>query len=286
MVDDPRMFVSVIVPVYKDWHKAEQCIDALSLQTYPQGRYEIIVVDNDEDAPQHRQRHDCTVIHEPKPGSYAARNAALQVAKGDILAFTDADCLPDKHWLENGVSCLSSRQVDRVAGHVEIFFQESRYSPANTYEKAFAFDQKGYAANGHSVTANLITYRYVFEKVGCFNQGMMSGGDFEWNGRATAQGFSLSYCEDCVVYHPARASMEEIKQKALRVAGGEIYRLPSLWFLRGFMPPIGTVRYLAGKNKLTALEKVVAFFLAYYIKLYKFKAIVLLKSGLSKPARI
>ena len=286
MVDDSRTFVSVIVPVYKDWHKAEQCIDALSLQTYPRGRYEIIVVDNDEDTPRHQQRHDCIVIHEPKPGSYAARNAALQIAKGDILAFTDADCLPDKHWLENGVSCLSSRQVDRVAGHVEIFFQEPKYSPANTYEKAFAFDQKGYAANGHSVTANLITYRYVFEKVGCFNQGMMSGGDFEWNSRATAQGFSLSYCEDCVVYHPARASMEEIKQKALRVAGGEIYRLPSLWFLRGFMPPIGTVRYLAGKNNLTALEKVVAFFLAYYIKLYKFKAIVLLKSGLSKPARI
>ncbi|MCP1367144.1 hypothetical protein BIS06_18130, partial [Halomonas sp. BBD48] len=90
----------------------------------------------------------------------------------------------------------------------------------------------------------------------------------------------------CVVHHPARASMDEIKRKALRVAGGEIYRLPRLWFLRGFMPPIGPARYLAGKKNLTTLEKVVAFLLAYYIKFYKFKAIVLLKSGLSKPARL
>ncbi|MCG7601020.1 glycosyltransferase [Halomonas sp. McH1-25] len=286
MIDNPRLFVSVIVPVYKDWHKAEQCIEALSRQSYPRDRYEIIVVDNDEDSQGHQPLHGCILINEPKPGSYAARNAALQVAKGDIFAFTDADCVPDKHWLENAVRCLASRRVDRIAGHVEIFFQQSRYSLANIYEKAFAFDQKGYAADGYSVTANLIAYRHVFDEVGHFNQAMMSGGDFEWNGRATAQGFSLSYCESCVVHHPARASMDEIKRKALRVAGGEIYRLPRLWFLRGFMPPIGPARYLAGKKNLTTLEKVVAFLLAYYIKFYKFKAIVLLKSGLSKPARL
>ncbi|SFH35796.1 glycosyltransferase [Modicisalibacter xianhensis] len=286
MTDNRQPFVSVIIPVYRDWHKAEQCLDALSLQTYPRDRYEIIVVDNDEKSANYRPDFPCQVIQEPKPGSYAARNAALQIAKGDILAFTDADCLPDKHWLEAAVHCLDERKVDRVAGHVEVFFPSSGYNLAHTYEKAFAFDQKGYAADGHSVTANLVTYRRVFDQVGHFNQEMMSGGDFEWNRRATQRGFSLHYCEDSIVYHPARASMEEVRKKALRVAGGELYRLPRLWFLRGFMPPIGTARSLAGMTNLTLLEKGVAFLLAYYIKVCKFKAIVLMKTGLSKPLRV
>ncbi|MFD2438084.1 glycosyltransferase [Modicisalibacter luteus] len=82
MTDSHRKFVSVIVPVYKDWHKAERCIEALSLQTYPRDWYEIIVVDNDESSPGHQLLHDCILISEPKPGSYAARNAGLQIAKG------------------------------------------------------------------------------------------------------------------------------------------------------------------------------------------------------------
>ncbi|MFD2438085.1 glycosyltransferase family 2 protein [Modicisalibacter luteus] len=132
----------------------------------------------------------------------------------------------------------------------------------------------------------MFAYRYVFEKVGHFNQEMMSGGDFEWNRRATKQGFSLAYCESSVVFHPARTSMREIRQKALRVAGGQIYRLPRFWFLRAFMPPIGVARSLATKNNLTVTEKIIAFFLAYSMKLYKLKAIVLVKFGMSKPARL
>ncbi len=46
------------------------------------------------------------MIHEPLPGSYAARNQGLSQARGNIVAFTDADCIPNPDWIEKGVRTL------------------------------------------------------------------------------------------------------------------------------------------------------------------------------------
>jgi glycosyltransferase involved in cell wall biosynthesis len=43
---------------------------------------------------------------EARPGSYAARNTGIELARGDILAFTDADCLPAADWIEHGLAAL------------------------------------------------------------------------------------------------------------------------------------------------------------------------------------
>jgi glycosyltransferase involved in cell wall biosynthesis len=57
------------------------------------------------------------LIVEPRLGSYAARNRGLSVAGGDILAFTDSDCIPDPDWLTEGVSALvANRHIDMIGG--------------------------------------------------------------------------------------------------------------------------------------------------------------------------
>lgn len=43
-------------------------------------------------------------VREARPGSYAARNAGLHVARGDVYAFTDADCIPTPDWLTTGLA--------------------------------------------------------------------------------------------------------------------------------------------------------------------------------------
>src|SRR5690554_6136694 len=90
-------FVSVIIPTYHDWERLRLCLDSLNRQTYPKERYEIIVVNNDpEDVVPANfvVPNNFTILEESKPGSYAARNRAIQAAKGEIYAFTDSDCQP------------------------------------------------------------------------------------------------------------------------------------------------------------------------------------------------
>src|SRR5918998_5105397 len=102
-------FVSVIVPVYNDQEDLVLCLEALENQTYPKDRYEVVVVDNGskESIEPVVSRFTCaSAAREDRPGTYAARKNGLRLARGEIIAFTDADCIPTPQWLEKGVGKL------------------------------------------------------------------------------------------------------------------------------------------------------------------------------------
>src|ERR1041384_5139232 len=94
-------FVSVIVPVWNDAERLGHCLHALEKQTYPAESYEVIVVDNgstDSVACLVAAYGRARLVSEQRPGSYAARNTGLNLARGQVIAFTDADCLPAPDW--------------------------------------------------------------------------------------------------------------------------------------------------------------------------------------------
>src|SRR5690606_10317828 len=98
----------VIVPVYRDWTGLSRCLDALSRQSYPRTAFEVIVANNDprSDVPSAIREREALIVDQKIPGSYAARNKAVEHASGEILAFTDSDCTPADDWLERGVQRL------------------------------------------------------------------------------------------------------------------------------------------------------------------------------------
>lgn len=97
--------ISVIVPVYKVEQYIHECVDSILAQTFSD--FELILVDDgspdncgaicDEYAAK-----DCRVrvIHQENQGVSAARNAALDAAKGEFVAFIDSDDVIDPHYLE------------------------------------------------------------------------------------------------------------------------------------------------------------------------------------------
>ena len=90
-------FVSVIIPVYNDLKLLSTCLECLDRQTYPKTRFEVLVVDNGSDLPVQpivSRYSNVKLEKESMPGSYAARNRGIAAARGEILAFTDADCRP------------------------------------------------------------------------------------------------------------------------------------------------------------------------------------------------
>lgn len=211
--------ISVLIPVYRDWDRLKRCLAALSRQTLSASDFEVIVINNDEAlAPEDIQHPGLHLLHEPRGHSYAARNAGLATARGEVLAFTDADCEPDPGWLAAGWQALQNGSAALAGGRIGIAVE--RRNLATDFDQAFAFRQAETIRAGHSVTANLFVKREVFEAVGPFNAQMQSGGDFELCGRATKAGFQLVYAEQALVWHPARDSLSALFRKNRRVAGG------------------------------------------------------------------
>lgn len=238
--------VSVIIPVYNDAARLRLCLEALERQTYPKDRYEVVVVDNgsengEEIAEACQAVAQARYLHEPKSGSYAARNKGIACTSSEIVAFTDSDCVPHRDWLEKGVTHLTEApERGLVGGNVIVFFKDAtRKTAAELYESAFAFPQRRRIESSHwSVTANLFTHRHVIDEVGPFNDRLRSGGDAEWGKRVHNAGYRLVYADDARIDHPARASLRDLLTKSARVAGGghsKMLQKNTRYFLRHFV---------------------------------------------------
>lgn len=109
--------VSVIVPIYNVEEYLNECLDSIISQTYR--HLEIILVDDGST--------DCCgkicdeyamldsriqVIHQSNRGLSAARNAGLDVAKGEYISFIDSDDYLDKHFI--------TKLLGAFEGHPEI----------------------------------------------------------------------------------------------------------------------------------------------------------------------
>jgi len=225
---DSYPFVSVIIPVFNDQERLKLCLDALCQQTYEQTRYEIIVIDNGSDNYEKIRKtvggfKQVTVDQELTPGSYAARNKGISLAQGDVIAFTDSDCIPDICWLERGVQHLISKSdCGMVVGRVEIFFKDPQNPTLiELYQSLTAFPQEQHLKEFHGgATANVITWKEVIYHVGKFDSTLKSFGDFEWGKRVFLAGYEQVYADDVIVKHPARSSWPELWKRTIRVAGG------------------------------------------------------------------
>lgn len=221
-------FVSVIIPLYNE-PRIGLALDALLAQSYPPDAYEILAVDNgsQDDSMALVRSYDPARIRllteHDQQGSYAARNAGIVAARGEIIAFTDSDCIPAPDWLAAGVRQFSSRpNVGLVAGRIDLFVANSeRPTLAEQYELITAFNQeRNVKSDRFGVTANLFTYAAVLTAVGSFDPLLQSGGDFEWGQRVYRAGYTQLYADDVIVRHPARRTVAQLVKKVVRTTSG------------------------------------------------------------------
>ena len=94
------MRISVIVPSYNEETYLPRCLKALKDQTLPP--LEIIVIDNNssDNTFNIATSHGVKTVKEPIQGLTPARQRGFKEAKGEIVARVDADCIPDRHWIE------------------------------------------------------------------------------------------------------------------------------------------------------------------------------------------
>lgn len=244
-------FVTVIIPVHGDTQRLPICLNALRSQTFPQNRLEILVVDNEgrqssRYSPIVARFPGVRLLLESRPGSYAARNAAIAAARGDIFAFTDADCIPDPNWLKCAVDALeSSEEIAAVGGRIDLFHSGAQPSIVEWYDELFFnFRQSERIANEQfAETANMVTKRTTIQMVGPFNDLLRSAGDRDWGRRVHAAGLPFAYCESAVVRHPSRNRLGSIVRKLRRMTGGLTQISPPSSFRQTLNKAIGEVKY-------------------------------------------
>jgi len=217
-------FVSVIVPVYNDQPGIDLCVSALSTQSYPADRFEILIVDNDSAPPIHVQDVTASSIRLlccSEAGSYAARNMGIRESRGEILAFTDADCIPQPNWIEAGVAALHTDGNGCIVGGNVQFTATDTQRATELYQRLGGFPQESNISDrGFAATANFFGHRNNFDRVGMFNTELLSGGDLDWCLRASQHDIKAVFSATTIVMTSPRADLRSAIRQARRVAGG------------------------------------------------------------------
>ncbi len=122
------MKASIIIPAYNEEKYIEKTLELALKQNYPD--FEIIVVDNNstDKTNELARKFDVKVFLEKNKGTLWTRERGRKEASGEVLAFLDADCLPDSDWLREGVKWFEfDKNVVAVTGPYDYFDSSSWY---------------------------------------------------------------------------------------------------------------------------------------------------------------
>ncbi len=277
--------VSVIVPVKNAEKTIEKLLAALSGQDYPAGLLQIIIVDNGstDGTPDIIRKYPFALEHENKiAGSYAARNKGLSVADGEMIAFTDSDCVPEKDWVRTGVRALLENNAGMAGGKVSFVLPEPPSAAEIIDSLTHMQNEDNIRNRRRAVTANLFVRKTLFDEVGLFAEAE-SGEDFNWTSKAVQQGFALVYAPDAVIHHPAR-KMRELMEKSRRTAMGSFSKaLQNQSYFRNLfdianklvpVPSRRVSRFLIANPKVLLKKGLAVWGVSYLIKLNQLKGML------------
>lgn len=193
MIEDYN-FISVIVPCLNNEKTIERCIKSLLKQEYPPDFFEIIFVDNgssDNTIPI-LQKYSIILVKEKNRNPYIARNKGALYAKGQILAFTDADCEIDKNWLIN-INCIMNADVDVSQGPGFLTNQKSLLPKAES--NRLFMDENNYWGDAK----NLAIKKEIFYKVNGFFE-YYTGCDSLLLNQLKSYNYNVQYNKNQLVY--------------------------------------------------------------------------------------
>lgn len=221
------MTISVVIPVYNEEKRISDTLEALSNGT--QIPLEIIVVDggsSDHTVSIIKKYYpDVILLRNPDRTAAAGRNIGIKKAKGDIVAFTDGDCIVDKDWLKNIKIHFEENEIDGLGGKV------MNASPENHYEEYWgnlawnlimnfpdaSYEVKDKKLNDAFVTANCAYKKELLYRLKGFSRFFANNAeDVDLCWRAIDKGAKLIYVPDVIVYAHNVTTLKGIAKKSFR----------------------------------------------------------------------
>jgi GT2 family glycosyltransferase len=209
-------FVSVIVCSYNGAKTLASCLESLGRIDYP--NYEVILVDDGstDDTREIAARFPTVhYFHQTNHGLSHARNHGASVAKGEIFAYTDSDCMADPDWLYYLLGTLLSGDYAGVGG-------PNVSPPAQDWVQACVAAAPGGPSHvlltdtvaEHIPGCNMAWYRWVFESIGGFDPEYHKAGDdvdFCW--RVQQAGHEIAFSPTAIVWHYRRFTLRAFRKQ-------------------------------------------------------------------------
>jgi len=218
--NDPNdhLGVSVVVPFHNEKRVLRRCIDALLSQNFPDNLYEIILVDDASDDGSSEEaeeilKEQCgqlpriSLITVNRVGPSSARNAGVYQAKGELIAFTDVDTIPDRQWIKKLIQpFLENTKVGLVGGRIDGLQLSSdhlnsglflRLLECLRYHQEFGPD---FFMN-EMVGANMAVRKRVFDKVGGFPNLMVTRSEENVVRYRALKKYEEAFAPDAIVKH-------------------------------------------------------------------------------------
>jgi succinoglycan biosynthesis protein ExoA len=224
-------FVSVIVPAYNCRATVEQCVESLKALDYP--NYEILIMDDgstDGTAEYLDTVDGIRVMHLENGGPGRARNIALEHARGEYVAFTDADCVVDRGWLHVvGVGGDQQSPADETpfGCRVNDFLKTIGFVAAYVKRRGSSFRRVA-----HNPTCNVAYKKEVIREIGGFNEKLWPGEDVELDHGLARKGHGFLYTPDAVVYHYRPRTLGAFARMMFRYGWAQAYLVRKYGFFR------------------------------------------------------
>lgn len=262
-------FVSLVVTVKNAAATLPSLLQDLESLDWPRGQFELVLVDafstdgTWEFIQQYSRRPPYRVMAVQEPGRIGAgRNEGFRLARGDLVAVTDADMRVPPHWIRELVAAmdhpdigvvggpndpatddLTSRTIGTIPVHGPSLTAVPLVGPSK-YSSDYETADDVYAC----VTRNSLFRKAAFEKAGGFDEFLVVTEDPELNHRILQAGYRLRYRRDAGVRHVHRDTLGRFfrQQRGYAVWQAVVDRKhPALFHAKQAMPTAAALLFLA-----------------------------------------
>ncbi|MGE0125479.1 MAG: glycosyltransferase family 2 protein [Vicinamibacterales bacterium] len=219
---------AVVVPVLNGASTIRPCIESLLAQKMRGPAPDIVIVDNGstDATPDVVREYPVRLLHEPRPGPAAARNAGIRATpQAEVVALTDADCTPVAHWLQRLVDVYADAAVGGAGGDIVGFAVD----PSSAVERLSERMQSlvnFHSGDGeflpHLYTANASYRRRALDAVEGFNELLVTSDDVDISWRVQLAGFAIRHVPDAAVLHRHRTTVEGLRRQFRQYGYGEV----------------------------------------------------------------
>jgi cellulose synthase/poly-beta-1,6-N-acetylglucosamine synthase-like glycosyltransferase len=222
--------VTVVVPVWNGEETIQQLLESLQKLDYDRNKVDVIVVDgNSVDKTQEIvKKYPVKLIIENRRGLNRARNTGIKCGNGEIIAFTDSDCIVPKNWITKIVENFKDPKVSCVGGSAKALDSDfvSQYADNSIVRLMPCFTKREELEKvkpffRHPAGCNMAYRRRVTEEVGYFDENIQYGFDeVEFADRVCSAGYKMVLDPEVFVWHKHRSTLVEFLKQNFQYGKG------------------------------------------------------------------
>jgi succinoglycan biosynthesis protein ExoA len=249
--------VSVIIPCYNEEATIDQLLDAIRSQTYPINAIEVVIADGlstDHTREKIKRFHskypelEIHVVDNTRRVIPSGLNRAIEAAKGKYILRMDAHSIPCQDYVQKCVSGLEHGSGDNVGGIWKIQPGDSSWiakAIALAAAHPLGAGDARYRIGGVAQEVETIPFgayrREIFEKIGKYDENLLSNEDYELNVRLKKSGGKIWMDPTIQSIYFARTSLRDLSRQYWRYGYWKAQMLrkhPSSLRWRQLVPPL------------------------------------------------